>query len=533
MKFEIQAPLFPHMVALHGKWYPDKAAVVDEQKTLTWGHIDRGSNQVANGLKALGIGRGDSVAILMDNCAEYVEIMFGILKAGAVIVPLNLAVNESGLETMLVDSAARAIFFTTDQYLRMTDRLARVESLLPSAAFVHGSGSANSYAAWRDRQNAADPRVAIDDNDPCNIIYSSGTTGLPKGIKHIHRRRIQSMYELALAHRYHFQSVSICPIGLYSNIAWASVFCALIVGGTCVVQKAFDAAKWIEAVARHRVTHTFMVPLQFQKVLEAPNFRREAVASLEAIISGGSPLFPNIRRRVMDNFGCAVIELYGLTEGFMTTLQPEEAEGRLASVGKPVRGNDYIIVDDNDARLGWGATGEICVRSVHWMIEYHNRPDATAEAMYFDADGKQWLRTGDIGRVDDDGYLYIVDRKKDMILSGGQNIYPVDIEAVIIQHPDVSEVAVIGIPHEKWGEAPYALIVPVAGAAAGVEQRVLAWTNERVGRRQRIVGVEVRRNLPRNPNGKILKRELRTQYARPAGSADPSHPSDRADGPPT
>jgi len=254
------------------------------------------------------------------------------------------------------------------------------------------------------------------------------------------------------------------------------------------------------------------VPLQFQKVLEAPNFTSKAVSSLEAVISGGSPLFEGLKKRVIEEFGCAVIELYGLTEGFMTTLQPGDAGNRLASVGKPVCGHDYIIIDDDDMELGWGNAGEICVRSVHWMIEYHNRPDATKEAMYFDTGGKQWLRTGDIGRIDEEGFLYIVDRKKDMILSGGQNIYPVDIESVIVDHPEVSEVAVIGIPHEKWGETPFALVVPTADASDDLQARVLEWANERVGKRQKINGVEVRADLPRNPNGKILKRELRKEF---------------------
>ncbi|MEH6752508.1 MAG: AMP-binding protein, partial [Paracoccaceae bacterium] len=209
--------------------------------------------------------------------------------------------------------------------------------------------------------------------------------------------------------------------------------------------------------------------------------------------------------------GCAVIELYGLTEGFMTTLQPEEAEGRLSSVGKPVRGNDYILVDEEDGPLGWGETGEICVRSVHWMSEYHNRPDATKEAEYIDPDGVQWMRTGDIGRTDKDGFLYITDRKKDMIISGGQNIYPVDIEAIMADHPLVSEVAVIGVPDEKWGETPLALVVPRGEAEGGsaLGEELLAWTNARVGKRQKIKQVLIRSDLPRNPNGKVLKRALR------------------------
>jgi acyl-CoA synthetase (AMP-forming)/AMP-acid ligase II len=279
-----------------------------------------------------------------------------------------------------------------------------------------------------------------------------------------------------------------------------------------VIQNTFNPEAWIRAVEKYQVTSSMMVPLQIQMILEADNFSSEAVSSLEAIISGGSPLFAGLKQKAIDELGCAVIELYGLTEGFMTTLQPEDAEGRLASVGKPVCGNDLILLDDDDNLLGLGDTGEICVRSVQWMIEYHNRPDATEEAMYIDPQGRQWLRSGDIGRVDEEGFLFIVDRKKDMILSGSQNIYPTDIEAVMSEHPLISEVTVIGIPHEKWGETPLALVVLRGAAAEQTEEEILQWTNERVGKRQRINGVEIRQDLPRNPNGKVLKRELRKEY---------------------
>lgn len=515
MQFDFQGPLLPDMVRLHGKWYPDRPAIIGDEKTLSWGELDVASNRVANGLIALGIGKGDSVVIIMSNCVEYVEILYGAWKAGAVVVPLNLAVNEDGLEMMLKDSGARAVFLTPTQFSRMSTRLENIDTLPSEAIFVHGAssgGALRDYGAWRDGQEEGNPGIAIDQDDPCNIIYSSGTTGLPKGIKHVHGRRIRSIYELAMAHRYRFGSVSICPIGLYSNIAWGSLLCPLVVGGTCVVQNAFNPESWIRAVEKYRVTSSMMVPLQIQMILEADNFSRKAVASLEAIISGGSPLFAGLKQKAIDELGCAVIELYGLTEGFMTTLQPEDAEGRLASVGKPVCGNDLILLDDDDRVLSFGDTGEICVRSVHWMIEYHNRPDATKEAMYIDPEGRQWLRTGDIGRLDEDGFLFIVDRKKDMILSGSQNIYPTDIEAVMSEHPLISEVTVIGIPHEKWGETPLALVVLREAADDQTEAEILQWTNERVGKRQRINGVEIRQDLPRNPNGKVLKRELRKEY---------------------
>lgn len=517
-RFEFPGPLLPDFVRLNARWYPSQPAIIDEHVTLTWEELDRRSSAVANGLLALGVGRGDSVAILLENGVEYVEILYGIWKAGAVTVPLNLAVPESGLEMMLKDAAARVLFCSPAQQARLAARLDVVDALRPGGVMVH-DGPAGAYARWRDAQPSSRPPVTIGDEDACNIIYSSGTTSLPKGIKHLHRRRIQSIHELALGHRYHYGAVSICPIGLYSNVAWGSLLCSLIVGGTCIIRQRFDPPAWISDVERYRVTHAMMVPIMFQYILDAPNFRPEAVQSLHAVLSGGSPLFEGLKRRIMENFSCAVIELYGLTEGFMTMLQPEEAEGRLASVGKPVRGNDYLLLDDDDHEVPWGGTGEICVRSVHWMIGYHNRPDATREAMFIDGEGIQWLRTGDVGRTDQDGYLYIVDRKKDMILSGGQNIYPADIEAVMIGHPRVAEVAVIGVPDDRWGETPVAVVVAKPGGdQSGLAGELLQWTNQHVGKRQRIREVRVAGVLPRNPNGKVLKRELRRTFVAGTGA---------------
>lgn len=517
MTFHIKPPLFHDLVRLHGKWLPEKPALIDEIQTVTWLELDKRSNKVANGLRKMGIGRGDSVALLMSNSAEYVEIMYGILKAGGVVVPLNVAVREDGLVNMILDSASQVVFFSEEQYARLAPLcrdLPEATTFIVFADAKDASGSTD-YESWRDGQPDTDPGIEIGEDDPCNIIYSSGTTGLPKGIKHLYRRRMQSMYELSLAHRYHFEAVSICPIGLYSNIAWGNLFCSLMVGGTCVIQNKFDAGSWLDAVERHRVTHSFMVPIQFQRVLDFERFRPEAVACLEAVISGGAPLHESLKQRVAKSFpGCAIIELYGLTEGFMTTLQPGEADGRPSSVGKPVRGHDMILVDGHDRPVGWGGTGEICVRSVHWMVGYHNRPDATEECRYVDDQGAEWLRTGDIGRTDEAGFLYITDRKKDMILSGGQNIYPVDLEAILIEHPLISEVAVIGITDATWGETPIAIIVPKPSAAGltDLTSDILAWANTHLGRRQRLQRVELVGDLPRNPNGKVLKRDLREMF---------------------
>jgi acyl-CoA synthetase (AMP-forming)/AMP-acid ligase II len=222
-----------------------------------------------------------------------------------------------------------------------------------------------------------------------------------------------------------------------------------------------------------------------------------------------------VKRGARDALGCALIELYGLTEGIITTLAPEDFERKIASVGRPIPGQHLRLIDDAGREVERGGAGEIVGYGRLVMDGYHARPEATREATWVDPQGKRWLRTGDIGRLDEEGFLYIVDRKKDMILSGAQNVYPADIEHVMRAHPDIADVAVIGVPSEKWGETPFAVVVTREGAALDARM-LIEWTNARVGRQQRIAGAALRESLPRNPNGKVLKRELRDLYARAA-----------------
>jgi acyl-CoA synthetase (AMP-forming)/AMP-acid ligase II len=256
-----------------------------------------------------------------------------------------------------------------------------------------------------------------------------------------------------------------------------------------------------------------MVPIQYQRVMDSLRTGDHDVASLQAIMSCGSPLYPELRKEIFRRIPCGVIELYGLTEGVITTLEPDEAEGRWSSAGKPLIGTDIRIIGNDGQEVPRGGSGEIVSRGRIMMPGYYMRPDATAEAVWIDELGRQWLRTGDIGRLDAEGFLYVVDRRKDMILSGGQNVYPADIEAVMLSNPDVAEVAVIGVPSVEWGETPLAIVVPRDGASID-ESELVAWTNARVGRQQRISGCSVRESLPRNPNGKVLKRELRAEWLR-------------------
>jgi acyl-CoA synthetase (AMP-forming)/AMP-acid ligase II len=253
-----------------------------------------------------------------------------------------------------------------------------------------------------------------------------------------------------------------------------------------------------------------MVPVQLERLLASNNLDRFDTNSLESLMCCGSPLDPELKLATLERLTPKLMELYGLTEGLITVQAPEDAARFPASVGRPSPGQDIRILDDDDKPLPAGEAGEIVGLGRLMMSGYHERNSASEAATWLDNDGRRWLRTGDIGYVDEHGNLFIVDRKKDMILSGGQNVYPADIEAVMRAHPDVADVAVIGVRSQDWGETPLAVVVSASDLD---EQDLVDWTNARVGKQQRIRGIRQVNDLPRNPNGKILKRELRQQFA--------------------
>lgn len=504
--FDTHAPLLPEILALHGKWKGRKPALVCADKSLSWADFDAQTNRVANALINLGACAGSMIGVVMSNGIPMVEALIGIMKSGACSVPINLSVTDEALEAMLADAGVMAVIATPDQ----ADRLAPYMAAHPGVSLLVAGDSFDTL-----KQNASDnkPAVAIGDDDPLNVIYSSGTTGMPKGILHTHGARRDWAYDLTIALRYHGAARTLFSIGLYSNISWVGMLCTLLAGGTMVIQEKFDAPDTLALIEAERISHFAMVPIQYQRLMEVEGQDRFDLSSIEAVMSCGSPLHADLKAALFERLGPkAVIELFGLTEGLITTLDPEEADGRMASVGKPLVGTDIKIIDDDDKEVPPGCSGEIVGVGRILMPGYLNREDVTADAAWTDTDGRTWFRTGDIGQLDEEGYLYIVDRKKDMILSGGQNIYPQDIEAVLIKHPAVNEVAVIGVPSTRWGETPLAIVVAEDGKNPGADE-IRAWANDQLGKQQRIADVDFVTALPRNPNGKILKRDLRKDYS--------------------
>jgi len=520
-KFETPYVAITDAIASHAKWRPDRTALVCGDQRLTWREFNQAIDRVANGLIKGGLRKGDKVSVLMLNSIEMLEIMMGTVKAGGVIVPLSVMLTAESLATMINDSDSRFIFVGAP-FARVIDSIRRdLLNISSEGFFVVGDETQNwiawiDYQRWRDESTNAPPQVCLTPEDDFNLIYSSGTTGTPKGIAHTHYARQQTAYILAIEFRFDLNSIAVVTTPLFANGTWIMMLPSLTIGSTLVVMPQFDPKKFLDIVERERCTHTFMVPTQYIAVLGVPEFDDYDLSSMKRLLSAGAPLRVETKEEMLRKFGGNIFELYGLTEGIATTLKPEEMEGKIASVGTPILGGDIRIIDDGGRELSRGETGEIVGYSSALMRGYYKKPEETSAAVWKDEAGRTYLRTGDVGKLDEDGFLYILDRKKDMILSGGINVFPKDIEDVVARHEAVADVAVIGIPHEKWGETPLALVVRKKGSTSSAEE-LRDWTNARLAKHQRIAGLEFRDELPRNALGKVLKKELREPYWRTEG----------------
>ena len=496
----------------------DQVAFTFEGDELTYGQLHLNSNRAANGLIALGVKPGDRVAYMGKNSHIYFEILAGVAKVGAVMTPINWRLAPPEVSYIVNDCQARILFIGpefTELMRQIKPSLIHVETIFGSEA---ADGDIPDYRTWRDGFADTDANIPCAADDDAIQLYTSGTTGHPKGAIMTHGSILTSRTpeeEAALQdwQRSEPGEASLLAMPCF-HVSGTGFGITIMNGGTqAIVVREYDPAQALDFIEQFGIAKIFMVPAAIQIMLNHPRVQEIDFSRLKYIMYGASPIPLDLMKRSIEVFGCGFIQMYGMTEtsGTIVALNPEDHDPagneRMRSVGKPLLGVEVKVIDEAGNEVPPRTVGEIATRSPKNMKGYWNMPEASAATI--DKDG--WLRTGDAGYFDEDGYLYIHDRVKDMIISGGENVYPAEVENAVYSHPQVADVAVIGVPDEKWGEAVKACVVLKVGAAVS-EADIIAHARKNIAGYKCPKSVDFIAALPRNPSGKILRRELRAPY---------------------
>ncbi len=511
---------FADVLRVQGAEIPDRLALRAGDRTWTYRQLGDESMRVAQALLAAGVGRGDRVAVLDQNAPEYFPFFFGAVTTGAVTVAVNWRLAPPEMEYVLNDARAKVLLVGAD----FLPALAKMKLETVDQIVVRGgdpSGGQVGYADWIAAHEPVDPELPCDPGDTCYQLYTSGTTGRPKGVELSHVNLLTSIEAGAEAWGVERDTVNLVAMPFFHIAGSGWGIAGMCFGAESVMLGKLDPMEVLRLIEAHRITSALFVPAVLQVLNAMPEVQKMDLSSLRTIVYGASPISEEVLSRSMALFGCDFLQAYGLTEtsGAITVMLPEDHDPGgprahlLRSAGRPLGDVELRIVDPETlADVAEGEVGEVLCRTRQNMKGYWANPEATADAFPEgrDENGLGWFRTGDAGSLRD-GYLYIQDRVKDMIVSGGENVYPAEVENVLMGHPAVADVAVIGVPSEKWGETVKALVVAAPEAEAS-EAELIAHCRERIAPFKCPTSVDWLDELPRNPSGKVLKKELREPF---------------------
>ncbi len=511
--------VFGDVLTRNARKFPAKTAIVHEDTRLTYREFNERVNRLANALLKKGLNKGDRIGVLVHNCHQFMEIYFAAAKTGGIFCPYNNHLKQRELKDIIDYSTPRFLFVDKDfgsMINALRPELTSVEQFI--AIRPSDLPFMEDYESFLSRGESDEPAVKVLEDDVLSIIFTAGTTGKPKGAMRTHRHLISDAVASVIDLRVEYDEKVLITFPMYHVACEDNIVRHSFMPNTFYIKRegSFNPDEVLEYIAREGITRCQMVPTMIHSLIQVRDISKYDLSSLKLILYAGSSMPVELLKKALAIFPCGFAQLYGQTESgpFTTVLKPEDhiMDGsqkklaRLASSGKPVLNYEIRIVDDQDNDVPVGEVGEIIGRSEAMMKGYWQMPEETAKKLK-----NGWLHTGDLGKLDEDGYVYIVERKNDMIISGGVNVYPREIEEVLYQHPAVSEASVIGVPDEHWGEIVKAVIVLKAGATA-TEDEIKAFCGERLAGFKKPKSVEFWKELPKSPQGKILKKEIRKAF---------------------